>query len=391
MNTEAEAHAPASTPSEATTRLKEEIEQTRGDLSETVAALEEKLAPSQVREAVSAELQLVENRVREVLDDQIAQAKTFVQDEVRDAKNALSEGLHETERLIRTGLSDARETVREDLKNAITGARESVRAATVGRVETFATTVGDTMNDARDTLLDTLYNNPLPAALTGVGLAWLLMNRSKSASNRFGNGPGGGVGYSTQHGLRQMGEQLGSAVGTVGAAVGRAAHQATGAVAEGLHGATDAAESALGNASGIVTSLAQTAGEGAQQAAHTVQEGATAIASTAQQSARRVEQAFQRQLRERPLAVGAAALAIGTMVGCSLPHTETEDSLMGEARDNVLFQAGDAVHEAAAAVSNLSQKMSNGDESNGDANPQGDTQSGKPPKAQGAASGMGKS
>jgi hypothetical protein len=106
----------------------------------------------------------------------------------------------------------------------------------------------------------------------------------------------------------------------------------------------------------MVTTIAQAAGEGAQRAAHTARDSATALASNAQQSAKRVEQMVQRQLRERPLAVGAAAVAIGTMVGCALPHTHAEDELMGETRDSVLYRAGDAVHDAAESVSNLSEK-----------------------------------
>jgi len=197
------------------------------------------------------------------------------------------------------------------------------------------------MNDARDTLLDTLYNNPLPATLTGVGLAWLLMNRSKSASGRRSNRGDGGNG---------------AAVGNMGAVVGRAAHQATDALAQGFQGATDAAGNVLESASGMASTIAHAAGDTAQHAAHTAREGATALASSAKQNAKRVEQIVQRQLRERPLAVGAAAVAIGTMVGCALPHTHAEDEMMGETRDNVLYRAGDAIHDAAESVSNLTDK-----------------------------------
>jgi hypothetical protein len=345
MSSDAEPQTASPESSPARERIKHEIEHTRSELSDTVAALGEKLAPSQVREAVSAELQLVEDRVRDVLGDQLTHAKALVEAEMVEAKNFLRAELTDAERMIRTGLSDARESVRNELKDAVTSARDAVRAATLGRVENFATTVGDAMNDARDTLLDTVYKNPLPATLTGVGLAWLLMNRSRSASARRHSGNGSN-GHSSDHGA--MGEHI-------GAAVGKAAHQATGAVAEGVQVATDAAGNALESASGIVTAVAHAAGEGAQHAAHTARDGATALASSAQQSAKRVEQVFQRQLRERPLAVGAAAVAIGTMVGCSLPSTHAEDELMGETRDNLLYRAGDAVHEAAESVANLSE------------------------------------
>jgi len=360
MSSDVEPHTPAPESSPATERIKHEIEHTRSELSDTVAALEDKLAPSQVREAVSAELQLVEDRVRDVLGDQLAQAKALVQAEVAEAKQFLREGMTDAERMIRTGLGDAKESVRNELKDAMTVARESVRAATLGRVETFATTLGDSMNDARDTLLDTVYKNPLPATLAGVGLAWLLMNRSKSA--RRSHSGNGGNGHSPDYRSHEIGGQLGRAVGNVGAAVGNAAHQATGAVADGIQGATDAAGNVLEGASGMLTSAAQAASDGVQHAAHTAKDGASALASSAQQSAKRVEEIFQRQLRERPLAVGAAALAIGTMVGCSLPHTHAEDELMGETRDNLLYRAGDAVHDAAASVANLSEKNERSDD-----------------------------
>jgi len=365
MSSNAEPQTPSPDSSPATAHLKNEIEHTRSELSETVAALEEKLAPSQVRETV----QLVEDRVRHVVGDELTQAKNLVQAELLEAKNVLRAGLSDAERMIRNGLSDARESVRNDVKDALTGARDSVRAATLGRVENFATTLGDSMNDARDTLIDTLYKNPLPATLTGVGLAWLLMNRSRSASARR-NYPGNG-------------STVGGAVGNVGAAVGKVAHQATGALAEGVQGATDAAGNVLESASGMVTAVAQAAGEGAQQAASTARDGAIALASSAQQSAKRVEQIFERQLRERPLAVGAAALAIGTMVGCSLPHTDTEDELMGETRDNLLYRAGDAVHDAAASVANLSEKKARpDDESKGPASKESAS---REPESRGAA------
>ena len=200
------------------------------------------------------------------------------------------------------------------------------------------------MNDARDTLFDTIYRNPLPATVTGVGLMWLLMNRSRAASER-----------------RYNGSNAGGGIGQVGTAVGRAAQQASGAVAQGLHGARSAAGDALDNASDVVTSVAQSATEGAGQAVQTVSEGASALAENARHGAKRVEQTVQRTIHDRPLAVGAAALAVGTMVACLLPHTEAEDQLMGGTRDRLLYRAGDAVHEAAGSVTELAEKALPGD------------------------------
>ena len=99
--------------------------------------------------------------------------------EARDTvKKDLGEQLEGAEAKLRKGIADAKEGMKHELQEAMAGARQPARAATLGRVEDLATTIGDTMNDSKQTLLDTVRANPLPAAIAGVGPAWLLMNRS---------------------------------------------------------------------------------------------------------------------------------------------------------------------------------------------------------------------
>ena len=343
MSTEPENSATVDESADAA-RIKQDIEQTRDNLSETVAALEERLSPSTLRTALREEVQEVEQKVRAVLGEQLTEAKTLVQTELREAKDALHTGLVDAERMIRSGLHDAKETTKNELKSAVNDAKDSLRAATIGRVENFATQAGDTMNDVRDTLFETIRQNPLPATLAGVGIGWLLMNRSRSESFRA-RGYGGNGTYSTH-----MGPRAGERVGQMGAALGRATEQASGAVAHGLQGVAETASDVIEGASGMATNIAHTAAEGVSQAASAVTGGASALSGSAHAGAKRVEQTFQRQLQERPLAVGAAAIAIGTMVGCAMPRTRVEDELLGEASNSMLARAGDVVHEAAASV-----------------------------------------
>jgi hypothetical protein len=61
-------------------------------------------------------------------------------------------------------------------------------------------------------------------------------------------------------------------------------------------------------------------------------------------------------LRERPMVLGAVALAMGTAVGLSLPRTHREDELMGEARDHLMQKAQAATGDAAHAVQQLTAK-----------------------------------
>jgi hypothetical protein len=54
---------------------------------------------------------------------------------------------------------------------------------------------------------------------------------------------------------------------------------------------------------------------------------------------RRARHGVLRTLDEQPLVLGAIGLAIGAALGAALPPSETEDRLMGEARDEALRRA----------------------------------------------------
>jgi ABC-type sulfate transport system permease component len=44
----------------------------------------------------------------------------------------------------------------------------------------------DTVRSTRNTVVDTIVENPIPAALAGIGLAWLFMSaRSNSRASRL--------------------------------------------------------------------------------------------------------------------------------------------------------------------------------------------------------------
>src|SRR3712207_6022224 len=55
--------------------------------------------------------------------------------------------------------------------------KENIRDATIGRVETMATNAVERVNETRRTFTNTIRENPIPAAMVGVGLAWLFWNR----------------------------------------------------------------------------------------------------------------------------------------------------------------------------------------------------------------------
>lgn len=57
-----------------------------------------------------------------------------------------------------------------------------------------------------------------------------------------------------------------------------------------------------------------------------------------------------------PVALGAAALAIGAAFGFALARTHREDELMGSASADVMHRAEDAAQGALEAVQHLSER-----------------------------------
>ena len=59
---------------------------------------------------------------------------------------------------------------------------------------------------------------------------------------------------------------------------------------------------------------------------------------------------------ENPLVVAGAALAAGALVGLSIPSTDAERNMMGEASGNVLQKAADTAQDATQNVSEKAQQ-----------------------------------
>jgi ElaB/YqjD/DUF883 family membrane-anchored ribosome-binding protein len=200
-------------------------------------------------------------------------------------------------------------------------AKDTVRDATVGKVKDMMTSAtdkaADLAEDVQDGALeavDYVKQNPLPAALIGAGVAWLLMRTSTGRT---------GPAYSRQ---RQYSGRGGRPV------YGQDRNVATG----------DPSYRTAGS---------RNQGPGVTER---IQDGW-------QHYSRRAETQFDRWIRENPLAVGAAALAVGAAVGLSAPATDTENAWLGEARDGLVERvqdvAKDTVTQATQAVESVSQAV----------------------------------
>jgi gas vesicle protein len=225
----------------------------------------------------------------------------------------------------RVEMTETIEALQDRLKPStiVANAGETVRNATTEKVKQMANTAGDAAERVmNNSFMDTIRENPLPAAMIGIGAAWLII-KGRSETRRYDMGRYGydqGYGESGRYDWRTR---------TGGATTGQYGY--------GTAGSEDS------DTNGGVRDMASDA---ASRASEYVDDARYAVRRTT----RRAQNSFDRVLRENPLALGAAATIVGAAIGMTIPETEAENELMGETRDNVVERARGLASEAAQKV-----------------------------------------
>jgi hypothetical protein len=263
-------------------------------------------------------------------------------------------------------------------------AKETVREATVGRVEKMVSEVNDTARGFGGNFMESIKQNPVPAAIAGLSLGWLVMkslNRNNAPTRRYSYGGYqnrdqdrypesygyGGYGYRGlgeqdyryQDRDRGIGDKAGEMAGQVGSKVGDAAGGVAHAAGNVASGAANVVGSVAGGAADAVGNIAS----GTAHAVGNVAGGtASLVGNTGEmigEGAHRAQNQVQRMLLENPLAVGAVALALGAAVGLAVPETQPERRLMGEARDNLVNKAQEMAQDTMQKVGRVAEEVTN--------------------------------
>ncbi|HVM30042.1 MAG TPA: DUF3618 domain-containing protein [Candidatus Limnocylindrales bacterium] len=231
-------------------------------------------------------------------------------------------------------------------------ARDQVREATVGRVERFVEDAGQTAQETSNTVIDTLRQNPVPAALAAIGIGWLAMRaRDASSGNggsrrsdyRYANTPHGYADYATGYG--GAGGYRGSGTGYQGVGSG-AGYQGGQVVGDRMSEVGDRMSEAGDQLRQRTDEMGQQAQRVADDVAQRSQQALSDAQWQAERAAGQAQRQFDRTLQENPLALGALAIGVGAAVGLAIPETRRERELMGEQRDRLVHQVEQAATEA---------------------------------------------
>lgn len=201
--------------------------------------------------------------------------------------------------------------------------------------------------------------HPMPAAVIGLGLGWLLVESSKQEEDRSSyrlRGDYSDYGYGrptyagaagtrayTSYEPRDYDEydEEGGRLAAAKDKVKDVAESAKDAVSGAAHRVGDAAGSAKEHA----LDLGHRAKDRASDLKYRAKDKAVALKGQAGYKARRARLGFWQKMEENPLMVGAATLALGVIAGLSLPSTRKENEWMGETRDRLLDEVKETGQE----------------------------------------------
>jgi hypothetical protein len=283
-------------PGQEVSEIRDSIEQTRSDMTETIDELQERLSPSYLKD-----------QVKEQVVEQYRQA------------------------------------------------RDSVREATIGKVEDMVERVSDTMYETRRSMVETVTANPIPSALVGIGLAWLWMNRRDSRASGFRSGDD----YRRPRRDGDMSRRYASSGQSrfTGSSGDESWDRYTESTRNLTSRAGDAVSDVAGRVQETASTLAGKAKDKVSGAMDQAQQTAGYVVGQAQHQARHAEQRFNEAMQDNPLAIGAIALALGTAIGLAAPQTRKENEWMGEARDTLMDKAQSVASDAMDKVQEVANSV----------------------------------
>ena len=236
----------------------------------------------------------------------ISEETDEIRAQIEDTRVEMSETIDAIQK--RLSYANISEQVSDQVNNAIETAKGSIYDATVGQVVNYMRNAGDELS--KNSVVKTVRENPLPFILIGAG-AGLIAYKSLSKKNSSN----GGTERRFTNGETNSGTGL-----------------SFNSVEQKANGVKDK-----------VVGAASTAYDGIANAASSTAEGARNIASQAYDKAGQLGTAtkgkYEQYIEEKPLVIGALALAAGAAVGLSIPISRYEGELMGDARQNLFDKA----------------------------------------------------
>ena len=275
------------------------------------------------------------NKISSPEGDEFAREDSFYTTSDPDDIEAQTEQIRSEIEDTRAEMGHTIDEIQERLspEHLVSQVKESVREATLGKVERAMTMVGETLSDvtepareivgrAGSAVADSVWKNPIPLGLIGLGVGILMMRRFGGNSSERLSQPSRQKFLSANSERNFMPESEGATSKTL-------------------------------------NKVKETASNFASRSTETLSN----LGTQAKDSAVDVGTRFGEIVRGNPLAVGAVAVAAGAAVGLAFPSTTFEKEYIGETSELLVNKAEELGRDAIDKVQDAAKQMAA--ESNG--------------------------
>lgn len=319
---------------------------------------------------------------------------------------------HEQSEMIRQEIESTREDMSETIdaiqeqlhpENLKVQAQEAVRSSIQDGADAITEYVRTNQFEIGESLMDAIKRNPVPAALVGLGLGWLLVD-SLSDNSSSGRWQTDGVDYpiqqyrgdmyrpdrdqmryyderyrqsrgyaypDNQNWMHNTVDNMQDTATSAAAAVQDTVSEIGSSIQDTASSAVDSVRDAAGRVSEKVQGVASNVTDRMQSTAEEARAHAEYWGSEANQQAsqlnnqaqyykyrtsRQAQYAgnqVQRSINDNPFLFGAVAFGVGALIATMLPGTRYENEWMGEARDELLDTAHSATQDVAQRAQNV--------------------------------------
>lgn len=188
-------------------------------------------------------------------------------------------------------------------------------------------------------------DNPLPVALIGAGIAWLIMTRKtgddRDIEQRYRAASG------------QFGEEVSE---TSGSAFAREASDLAGQAGSAFESARDRAASAFDSVTDTASRATRRMSDTASGTADSMRRGIHDARDRAADVSRKVRNGVSTIVEEQPLVLGAVGLAIGAAMAAAFPSTRVEDKIAGSFSDDMKNEIRNAASQTAESATNVATR-----------------------------------
>lgn len=191
--------------------------------------------------------------------------------------------------------------------------------------------------------------NPLPVALTAIGLMWMMMGQRQPSSPSYRTRPSGTRSPGTGK-LKQAGSQLRERASSATDEAARTAQNLRERASDAGHALSEKVSGGISGMREGMSHSRERMGHAREQAGHARERMGHAL--------RGGRSNMEQLLHDQPMAVGAIGIALGAILGAAMPRTRAEDRMLGHIGDEARSKAAELAEQGYQKASEMGQSLS---------------------------------